>query len=494
MKFLCYIIVSILFASLGESQTTPEIRSYFFYSEDCEECQFVIKKILSPLEQRYNLHIKFFDLAMSENYKTLLRCEEKYNDRENEIPVVVIGEHILGGKKEIQKSLEKILQKYKRNGCDFPDIEDKKDTTDSLNIKKVYLAYFYSRGCSKCERATHELKYLKNKYPNLVVKKFDIEILDNKKLNEALCELYKVPQKKRLVTPIIFIGKEFLVKKEVNGKNIGKLIEKYQQTGTKIPWQEAKEFKKKSEKSIRERFNKMSVFTVLFAGLVDGVNPCAFATILFFIAFLSFIGRKGKELLIVGTSFTCSVFIVYFLIGIGIFSFVKNLTFIPIIKKVTFSIVGILAIIFGVLSIYDYFKFRMGKYKEIKLQLPKFLKRRIHADIREKMQMRNYILASLVIGGLVSLSEFVCTGQVYFPTITFITTQVPSLKIKGLTYLFLYNLAFIVPLVIVFGVAYKGMTPTALNLFWRKHGASTKLAISILFFLLGGLLIFYAYY
>ncbi len=479
----------------AQETKSPKIKFYLFYSKDCEDCRIANREIIFPLKQQYNLIIEPFDIDNSDAYKLLLKLEEKYEDRDNKIPIVVIGECILGGKEEIEKELGKIIQKYEQIGCDFPSIS-RSGVTPPLQFesKKVYLAYFYGKRCRECSRATYDLKYLEKKYPNFIVKKFDIDILENKKLNEALCELYEIPQKKRLVVPMAFIGEEFLRKREINSENIAELIDKYKLIGTSIPWEEAKGLEEKSERNIRERFNAISVFTILFAGLVDGVNPCAFATILFFIAFLSFIGKKGKELLVAGISFTCSVFIVYFLIGAGIFHFVKSITFIPIIRKIIFSAVGISAIVFGGLSIYDYSKFKRGKYEEAKLQLPKFLKRRIHTDIREKMQMKNYIVASLVIGILVSLSEFVCTGQVYFPVITFMTTQIPSLKLKGLTYLFLYNLAFIVPLVIVFITAYKGTTSTDLNLFWKRHGVATKLAISILFFLLGGLLIFYAYY
>lgn len=473
----------------------PQIGFYFFYFEDCEDCVELTEELFPLLIKEYNLHMKSFELGDPDNYELLVKFEEKFNDTDNEVPVIIIGEYILGNKKEIKERFPEILKEYKENGCEFPNIEAEGDTvkTGAL-MEKVYMAYFYKKRCKGCDRVVYEIEYLENKYPNLVVKKFDIDDSENKKLNEALCQLYRVPEEKRLVAPIVFIDEEFLIEEEINNERLVSLIEKCQVTGSVIPWQEAEELKKKSESTIKERFNKTSVLTVLFAGLVDGVNPCAFATILFFIAFLSFIGKKGKEILLIGTSFTCSVFVVYFLIGIGIFSFVKNLTFMPLMRKVIFSAMAILAIIFGGLSIYDYFKFKSGKYENVKLQLPKFLKRRIHTDIREKMQMRNYILAAVVIGILVSLSEFVCTGQVYLPTLAFITTQVPSLKLRGLTYLFFYNLAFIVPLVIVFSTVYKGKTSTDLNLFWRRHGATAKLAISVLFFLLGGLLIFYAYY
>jgi len=238
----------------------------------------------------------------------------------------------------------------------------------------------------------------------------------------------------------------------------------------------------------------MSILTMLSAGLIDGINTCGIAAVVFLISFLSFIGRKPKELLVVGIAYTTAVFITYYLIGIGLFSIIRSFTFIPLIKKILFSIVGLLTIILGIISVYDYRKFKRGVYTEAKLQLPRFLKQRIHTDIREKSKMSNYILAAFIIGFLVAISEFVCTVQVYFPVITFMVTQFQSMKLKCLTYLFIYNLAQILPLVLVFVAVFKGRTSADLNLFWKRHGAMAKLLTTILFFVLGGLLIFYAFF
>ncbi|MDI6839659.1 MAG: hypothetical protein QMD71_02195 [bacterium] len=473
---------------------SPEIKFYFFYSEDCKYCQEVIKKIITPLKQKYNLNMKSFEITEPNNYELLVRLEEKYKDTNNEIPVVVVGEYILGGDKEIKKNLEKIIQRYRETGCEFPEIEMKRAVpTQDTTAKMIYIAYFYKKMCRECDRINYELKYLESKYTNLTIKKFDIGDIENKKLNEALCQLYNVPKKRRLVTPAVFIGEEFLIGKEINRKKIIDLIEKYKISGTKIPWEEAKEVKDKSEIDIRDRFNTMGVLTVIFAGLIDGVNPCAIATVVLFISFLSFIGKKGKELLLAGITFTSSVFITYFLIGMGIFQFIRNCEFIPIFRKAIFSITAILAVVFGGLSIYDYFKLRAGNYEEAKLKLPKFFKKRIDDIIRQKMEMRSYILSAAIIGFLISICEFVCTGQVYLPTILFVVKS-SSLKLKGLAYLFLYNFGFILPLAIVFTASYRGTTSINLTLFWRKHAVSIKLVTSLLFFWLASLLAFYIRY
>ena len=493
-RFMVLLIPLSLFA---QDEKLPSVEVYFFYSEDCEDCQAVIKDVLSPLQEVYNLNIKSFEIGNVENYELLCKIEEKYDDYDNEIPIIVIGDYILGSASEIREKLETLVQEYMaKGGIEFPaiDIKEVVPVTEPVTANKVYIAYFYEIGCEKCDRATYELKCLENRYPNLVVKKFDLTRNENKRLNEALCKLYQVPDKKRLTSPIAFIGEEFLIEDEINRRRIAELIQKYQ-TGENeiIPWERAKELDKIAEKSIVDRFKAMSVFTVISAGLIDGVNPCAFATIILFISFLSFVGKKGKSLLLVGITFTSTVFITYFLIGIGLLHFVRKLEFMPILGKVVYSLTAVLAIVFGILSAHDYIKYRQEKYAEAKLKLPAFLKRRVDSIIREKVEMKSYIFSAVVTGFLISILEFACTGQVYLPTIIFVS-KVPSLRVKGLAYLFLYNLAFIIPLAIVFAAAYRGTTSLKLGILWKRHAKSIKLVTSILFFLLAGLLIFYVYY
>jgi hypothetical protein len=56
------------------------------------------------------------------NYGYLVSIEEKCGDKNNEIPVVVVGEYILVGVDEVGNYLEPRIVEYKDSGCDFPEI------------------------------------------------------------------------------------------------------------------------------------------------------------------------------------------------------------------------------------------------------------------------------------------------------------------------------------------------------------------------------------
>jgi len=52
-------------------------------------------------------------------------------------------------------------------------------------------------------------------------------------------------------------------------------------------------------------------------------------------------------------------------------------------------------------------------------------------------------------GFLVSVLELACTGQIYLPTLIFIS-HVPELRANALIYLLVYNFMFVIPLIVVF--------------------------------------------
>jgi len=218
------------------------------------------------------------------------------------------------------------------------------------------------------------------------------------------------------------------------------------------------------------------------------LNPCAFATLIFFISYLTFVGRKKREIFWVGVGFSAAVFGTYLLIGFGILSFIQHLSFLPLFSRIVYLITIAIALALGGLSLYDYIQLRRGRASEMKLQLPDFLKKRIHETIRKESKSSRYFVAAIASGFVISLLEFTCTGQVYLPTILFVT-NIPSLKTSAVFYLVLYNLMFILPLLIIFGVVYWGVTSEQLGFFLQKRASTIKLVTALLFFALAGVLV-----
>jgi hypothetical protein len=227
------------------------------------------------------------------------------------------------------------------------------------------------------------------------------------------------------------------------------------------------------------------------------MNPCALATLVFFISYLTMVGRTRKEIFWVGMGFTGAGFFTHILLGFGILSFVQHLSFLPFFSRIVYLITFIFSIFLGIFSLYDYVQLKRGRPSRMTLQVPDSLKKRIHRIIRKREgdleankegKSTRFLFAAIMIGFIVTLLQSTCTSQVYLPTILFVT-NVPSLRDSAIFYLILYNIVYILPLVTIFVIVYWGTTSEQLSFFLQRRTSTIKLFTALFFFGLAGILI-----
>ena len=80
-------------------------------------------------------------------------------------------------------------------------------------------------------------------------------------------------------------------------------------------------------------------------------------------------------------------------------------------------------------------------------------------------------------GFVVSLVEAVCTGQVYLPTIVVVLKEAGDNFWRAAEFLLIYNLMFIVPLVLVFMLALAGYESATFSGWLKKHLGLAKLLL-----------------
>ena len=294
----------------------------------------------------------------------------KYNRRGSELPVIFIGDQMLSGEQEVMEKLDPLILEYQIRGDSRPSLPLLEITSATKVSEKTFsvdVAYFYQKGCPKCDRANYLLKYLLKKYPHLNIKDIDLNTPDGKRFNETLSNRLNLPSEKRLIAPSIFIGNDYLSPEEVTESKVESLIQKYEKVETKAALKAGKEEIKKAEESIVERFKSLGLLTILSAGFIDGLNPCAFATLIFFISYLTFVGRRRREVLWVGLGFSGAVFGTYLLIGFGILSFIQHLSFLPVFSRIVYLITIGIALVLGIYSLYDYIQLKRGRPSEMKL-------------------------------------------------------------------------------------------------------------------------------
>lgn len=174
------------------------------------------------------------------------------------------------------------------------------------------------------------------------------------------------------------------------------------------------------------------------AALIDSINPCAFSILLLTIAFLFSIGGLRRRILSIGSAYIVGIFAAYLLIGLGILGALHIFSTPHFMGRLG----ALLLISLGLINIINEF----FPSFPIKLRIP----RAAHHKIAELME-RASIPTALALGGLVGLCEFPCTGGPYLMVLGLLHDT--RTYFAGFGYLVLYNLVFILPLVIILLIA-----------------------------------------
>jgi len=490
-----------------------QVHGLYFYSQDCEHCMAVLNDLIYPLQNELGtkLHIRLVEIDYADNYELLIRAEDYYgvSAAERAIPTLFINGDVYIGEEAIRNNLRSVVEEgILAGGIPWPDIPDfdpnaivsEENAAASAEMctidggdtcetgAPIYAAYFYQTGCDSCSRVEADLAYLRTKYPTLIVEKYNV--YDDAALGIWLAE--RADRGDDFYTPAIFIGTEaYIGETEITPDAIEAALQCYSTEGSPRVWEAFDEDQATS--NVQDQFRNMSWLTVVLAGLVDGLNPCAFATLIFFISYLTLSGRQGKEVIFVGIAFTLGVFLAYLVIGLGFYKVLDLLgNLLNVIAKWVYVFTALLCLTLAIFSFRDVGKAKNGNLEDMQLKLPKGLRKRINAIIRKGRSANRYAVGAFVSGMLISLLELACTGQVYLPTIIFVSS-VPELRLQAIFYLVIYNLLFILPLVVVFILAYFGTTSKDLTRFLQKHAPAVKIGLGIVFTALGVWLLYSAF-
>jgi cytochrome c biogenesis protein CcdA len=189
----------------------------------------------------------------------------------------------------------------------------------------------------------------------------------------------------------------------------------------------------------------LTIPIVVAAAAVDAINPCAFAVLIILMTAALSIANK-KRALKFGLAFTVSVYISYFLMGLGLFSALQATG----ISHKFYIIVTVLAVIVGLLNIKDYFWYGKGFLMEVPLSWRPAMKKILNSTTSP--------FGAFVAGFAVSLFELPCTGGPYIVILGLLAKEVT--QNVGIMYLLLYNLVFVSPLIILSIIIYKGLSTT----------------------------------
>lgn len=348
-------------------------------------------------------------------------------------------------------------------------------------VQNLRMVYFYKPGCALCEQARKRLDSLRELFPDLVVTEYDITKTAALLVNETLSEKFGVPANVRLVAPAVFAGAGYLLKEDITVERLGSLLSRSATVPVANWLVEPQQDMAAAQVNIAQRYEQAGLGLILAAGFLDGINPCAFATIIFLLSYLQVTRKTPREIAQIGIAYILGVFTAYFVIGLGLLKVAAMLAQIRWLGGLVNQLMAGLALVIMVLCVRDGIYCLRGQMAEMTLQLPDVLKNQIHRLIRTSVRQAHFVLMAFLLGVAISLLELACTGQVYLPTITYMIQQGETGAVARLIF---YNLAFIAPLTVIFVLAYSGLRSETLLALLRKRAALVKFSTAALFLLL----------
>lgn len=337
---------------------------------------------------------------------------------------------------------------------------------------------FSGRSCGSCAPLEAALQAAKARYSY-----HNIDDLSGYKL---LAEYENSLHREATKLPVLIYGETMICGREEIQEAIPAAVMWQQSNTSAVPaMQQIAAPESPAEPEESGRLQRLGFVPITLAGLADGINPCAFATIAFLVGCL--LGSGRKRALITGLGFSAGVFLTYLLVGLGAFRLLFALREFTAIRQWFHYGALLLLAVFAALALLDAFWLRLKGGKPL-LRMPEKVRLQANALIARKVRTGGFLFGGFVLGCLISLLELACTGQLYLPTILFLIES-GSGGATPYLYLLLYNVMFILPLLAVLLLCLRGM---AVKRLWDL--LQTKAWLSRLFLAAVLLLMLFALY
>jgi glutaredoxin len=399
------------------------------------------------------------------------------NDPEHESISWLIEADIIGQTKD--KGVQAVDKKQQVAG---QNTEQSKKTTDQIQVE-----IYSTPGCSYCKKLKGKiLPDIINKH-NLNVHIHEFLLSDKENYERFVLLENKLNSRGNKLPAVVAGGKIFGGEKIIESdlENYLAVLKDTPSIGQSLELPVKNGALAKQE--VSGRINSMKVIPIIVAALLDGINPCAFAGIIFLVAYLSMVQKRSfQEVFWTGIMYILGIFVIYFLIGVGLAKVFVALSVLKYVSKTIYIIMGCLTLVLSYYSFQDYFALKAaeeGKDSKVTLQLPAWLKLKIHDFIHKYSNVKYLIPFGFCLGVVVSFLEFFCTGQIYLPTIMYMVS-IPEMAVKAVFYLLLYTFVFTLPLVVIFIMVLISSKSGRMQAMSRKQVQIIKLLTGFLFLLL----------
>jgi cytochrome c biogenesis protein CcdA/glutaredoxin len=449
--------------SAQESQT---ICSVYFTGVGCPHCAAADPKILQEYTDKYSnfIVIEYEIYQLSENGK-ILNDYISNSNAQSGIPQILIGSESESGEYSSGEGPSTTWAKQKIETLDYAKCklsDGSEEFFEEFDIEKLpgkFKVWTDNRILIKENEKTEE-----NQTVTTWVFQWNnnYDISENKYLNEN-----------DSLKKILFYNIE---------ENILNLnYEEIEPTpialsGSNVEFENAIIFQTTLEKENAET-EKLTLAKLISLAAVDAVNPCALAVLtLMLVAILTYNPRDKKKLLLAGLAFSVSVFIMYLIYGLIIIKSFQLIQALTSVRIILYKILGGFALILGVLNVRDYIVYRPGR---IGTEMPIWMRPKLKKLIEGVTSPKG----AFIIGLFVTLFLLPCTIGPYIIAGGILSAQA---IVKAIPPLLLYNLIFVLPMVILTFIVYRGFAKVEDISGWKdKNIRKLHLFAGVIMVLLG---------
>ncbi len=515
-SILVYFLISltVMFFTLtvsatGASPAKPTVTIAYFYINPCESCKVaeeftlkldgLLRDVTSGVE--VDLHtFNIFRLGYAD--RMLAFCQLYGVPEENrEVPLLFMNGLWLQGASNIEQQAASLFVTASDNRlhpAGLPNLPEdvismpssEAGAISDIGANETRIIYFSAPACNACEKTEKILSRLDTKVQvvsggvsletKVTVQQFSLGDIQNINRIKWYFSAYGVPEEAQSA-PILFFGNTW-----VSGEDV--VFEKLLEDITTGKGLRTKEMPENTGKDLQKEPDlespSYSLAAVLATGLLNGLNPCSLAMMLFF---LSLLAVRPSGVLKPGLVFAVGKFLGFCLLGFvfqGLFSRMQM----PWFQTISRISIIVLAAVMVLLNLNDFRAAGKESYQSIRLQLPKKLRGLNHRWLKKAAELEGshmFLLSCLLLGLIVSVGDFLCTGQIYLATILYVMKSSPGMDSRAILTFLAYGIAFIFPLLVLTFLVHRGRAVFDVTEWVRSHMAAIKLANACFFILFG---------
>ncbi len=470
------LLVSVVFIfAISFFNTPTEVKAQdnticavYFTGIGCPHCSKTDPVLFEELLDQYpNLFIIEYEIYNQQENGTLLYS---YNQEYNSglgIPLVIFNKETnFKGDRPILNNANKFLNKNSNNKCllldgsavDFASL----DIAALHGLPKIW---HQNKILIKQKQGANDSQLLRDLLINNNIDK----VLDNKNYNQVESISVHLSGKSLSFDHAINLGNWLF---QWNGESSDKVIQ------TDVFSDNINQKNSFSSDSADET-NKLNLTwtKIISLAVVDAVNPCALAVlVLMLTAILAYNPSNRKNIILAGLAFIFSIYIMYLFYGLVIIKFFKVVQALTVVRLWLYKILGIIAIILAILNIRDFLKYKPG---QVGTEMPLFLRPKVQKIISGVTSIKG----AFGVGIFVTLFLLPCTIGPYIIAGGILS----ALEVlQTLPPLFLYNLIFISPMLIIVAIVYIGFRKVEdINNWKEKNITKLHLVAGIIMLFLG---------